>query len=616
MQLQRQVKRWQRQLSLGAYSNGQLMLGAVTIVTALAYGVLLVRLLMSTVFAPDMTVTQFLSDPFLQWPTESSVRVVWFTEFEGDRHRVQYGPQFERVAIATSKRLSRLREDQKSRIPGQAEPGQLLQQPQPRPIWRHEAEVKGLSPNSRLPYRVVSRQANGDHLVSRNFTLAAAPSPGTPLKILLTSDHQLMPLTPANLQKVVETVGRVDAVFLAGDLVNIPDRASEWFDDQRGGAFFPSLQGRASAEVERNGVTTRYRGGEIIQHAPLFTAAGNHEVMGRFSAEADLGMQFGDAIPRAVAEQRYLEVAKIVNPAGDAAIRDAWIRDHSFNTITYEEILTLPTNPTGGQTYYAVSFGDVRLIVLFATNIWRRPSLEPDVRGRYRERQDDLADPDRWGHGQHIFEPIAPGSTQYEWLRAELERPEFRQATYKLVMLHHPPHSLGDNIVPAYTDPVPLIERDGAGQVTAVRYEYPKDADYLVRDVVPLLDEAGVQLMHYGHSHLWNRFVNPSGMIFLESSNVGNTYGAFWGDQSRPVPQGYREIYAAVGDPNGLSPIPPTLAPLLGGNGQPLPFIASNDIAVFSILDTATGTVSSYRFDASQPDLPVIKFDEFALGRP
>jgi len=44
------------------------------------------------------------------------------------------------------------------------------------------------------------------------------------LKILLTSDHQLKPMTAANLQKVVETVERVDAVFFVGDLVNVPDR--------------------------------------------------------------------------------------------------------------------------------------------------------------------------------------------------------------------------------------------------------------------------------------------------------------------------------------------------------------------------------------------------------
>ena len=50
-------------------------------------------------------------------------------------------------------------------------------------------------------------------------------------------------MVAANLQKVVETIGKIDAVFFAGDLVNIPERASEWFDDKRGGAFFPCLQG-------------------------------------------------------------------------------------------------------------------------------------------------------------------------------------------------------------------------------------------------------------------------------------------------------------------------------------------------------------------------------------
>jgi len=44
-------------------------------------------------------------------------------------------------------------------------------------------------------------------------------------------------MTAANLQKVVETVERVDAVFFVGDLVNVPDRASEWFDDKRGVLF-------------------------------------------------------------------------------------------------------------------------------------------------------------------------------------------------------------------------------------------------------------------------------------------------------------------------------------------------------------------------------------------
>ena len=103
-------------------------------------------------------------------------------------------------------------------------------------------------------------------------------------------------------------------------------------------------------------------------------------------------------------------------------------------------------------------------------------------------------------------------------------------------MWHHPVHSLGGNVVPAYTDPVPVIERDAAGQVRRVRYEYPMQADYLMQDVIPLIEKAGVQLVLYGHCHLWNRFFSDAGTHYLETSNVGNSYGAAVGDRHRIVP--------------------------------------------------------------------------------
>ncbi len=90
-------------------------------------------------------------------------------------------------------------------------------------------------------------------------------------------------------------------------------------------------------------------------------------------------------------------------------------------------------------------------------------------------------------------------------------------------------------------------------------------------------------------------------------------YGAAIGDKKREVPPGYQEEYVESGDPNGLEPVVPTIAPLLDEGGKPLPYIASNDITVFSILDTATGTVSSYRFDTREPESKVVKFDEFAF---
>ncbi|HEY9695302.1 MAG TPA: metallophosphoesterase [Oculatellaceae cyanobacterium] len=560
-----------------------------------------------------MSDPQLLTDPFLQLPTKNSVRVVWFTEFAGSSHTVTYGQELNQIAIASTNKLSRTCEDQKSKLANFSQQHQTDQYPTKRHIWRHEAEVSELTPGVRVPYFVTSVREDGTSVSSEVFSLAAKPVTGTPLKILLTSDHQLQPMVSANLQKVVETIGQVDAVFHAGDLVNVPDRASEWFDDNRGGSFFPCLQGRANYELEKNGITTVYTGGQLIQNAPLFTTIGNHEVMGRFSSENSLNKQFRDVFPRSAAEQIYKNYAKLLNPDDNQKIRASWLKNNSFNTDTYEEIFSLPESNQGGKRYYSVTFGDVWLVVLYVTAVWRSHSLNPSIQGRYQERQQDLNHPENWGYGQHIFEPITKGSEQYSWLETELNSPEFKQAKYKVVMLHHPPHTLGGNIVPAYTDPVQVIERNADGSIKAIRYEYPKNADYINRDLVPLLECAGVQLVFFGHSHLWNRFVSSSGTNFLETSNVGNSYGAALGNHPRPVPIGYQEEYTAIGDPYGLEPIVPTIAPLIDEDGKFLPYIASNDITVFSILDTETGTVSSYSFDTSKPDSEVVKFDEFEL---
>lgn len=514
-----------------------------------------------------------LSDPFLLWPTDHSVRVVWFTEFAGANHRVLYGQGLERSAGAATTKMSRLGEDARSHW------RETVFRRTDRSIWRHQAEVGPLVTNERLPYKVVS-EAGGELIESAVFTLAPAPRPGTPLKILLTSDHQVLPMVAANLEMVERTVGRVDGVFFAGDLVNVPDRASEWFDDSRGNGFFPCLQGRATYYLNAQ----IYRGGALIQHAPLFPAIGNHEVMGIHEPD-------GAELNLSVARSRKAASTLFARLDSDG------IRDQSFNTITYSEIFGCPS-------YYARSFGDIRLVALYATRIWRSP--EPGTTGKYSERPEDIEDPSRWGGGEFIFEPIERGSPQYTWLAAELESEAFRSAKCRVVMLHHPLHGLGGNIVPAYTDPVPVLKE-------TMSYEYPIATDSLIRDIEPLLEAAGVHLVHFGHSHLWNRFRSARGTHFLETANVGNTFGAHPPGRPRvPLPTG--EDYRATGDPNGLEPVLPTLDPLADENGLPLPYLASNEITAFSLLDTASRRVTSYRFDTRAKTSTVIPFDTFTLG--
>jgi Icc-related predicted phosphoesterase len=554
---------------------------------------------------------QLLNDPFLQRPTENSVEVVWFTEFPGSQHLVSYGENLKQKVIANTIPLSRVREDQKSWVGNQPGDGTVYSQPTVRKIWRHAANITNLSAGVRLPYQVTSFTTTGEKINSKVFSLSAKPQPGTPLKILLTSDHQLKPMVAANLQKVAETFKQIDGIFFAGDLVNVPDRASEWFDDNRGNAFFPCLQGHGNYQFEYDSQKTVYRGAELIQNAPLFPVIGNHEVMGMFSSEKNLSEQFSNPYPREAAEALYQQQQAQINPSNDSTIRQQWLKNHTFNTDTVEEIFSFPGD---GKPYYAVTFGDVRLVSLYITNLWRIPKIDPEIKGRYQERDRDFDTPENWGYGQQIFEPIAKGSEQYNWLQQELQSLEFQQAKYKVVMFHHPPHSLGDNIVPAYTNPVQIIERDEAGKIQKIRYEYPKDQDYIIRDVMPLLEAAGVQLVYFGHCHLWNRFIGASGMHFLESSNVGNSYGAAYKKARNFIPSGFTEDYVALGDPNGLEPVIPTLKPLSDATGKPLPYLTSNEITAFSILDTEKGTVSSYYFDTRQPDSAVVQFDEFHLG--
>ncbi|MEM6403614.1 MAG: metallophosphoesterase [Cyanobacteria bacterium P01_D01_bin.116] len=551
----------------------------------------------------------FLTEPFLQFPTETSIKVIWFTEFMGDGHAVSFGGNLLESVFTKNTRPIRLREDKQSRVGKQTVDGQVYEKPVFREIWRHEAYLTNLTPGKRISYRVSSIGEDNELISGRTYTLEPAPTPGKPLNILLTSDHQIKPMVAANLQKVKETFKRIDAVFFAGDLVNTPDRASEWFDDNRGNAFFPCLQGRAKYVMKYDGVETTYKGGQIIQTAPIFPCIGNHEVMGRFDTGKSLNEEFNDTIPRHIAYNLY----------GKESIDSLEsLEDKSFNTNTFEKIFSLPENETGKKGYYAVTFGDIRLIVLYVTNMWRHFNAENSRRGKYAEPKKELNNPENWGYGQHIYEPIDKDSTQYKWLVSELESQEYKQAKYKVVMFHHPPHTLGDNIVPAYTNPVQTTERDKNDNITSVKYEYPKHQDYINRDLIPLLEQAGVQLVFYGHSHLWNRFVSSSGMNFLETSNVGNSYGAAYGDRKRKNvpninPNTNDDNYTEVGDPYGLEPVIPTINPLLNENGKPLPYISSNKITVFSILDTEKGTVSSYRFDTSKPDSEVIKFDEFQL---
>lgn len=600
------------------------------------------------------TTPKLLADPFLQLPTPDSVNVVWFTNFKGQQHQLLYGDGH--IAHATTRKMTRMCEDADSSQQGSHYDTLTL-----RRVYRHEATATGLSPGQRVAYHVSSQAADGQTLVSKRFTLAPLPAPQQPLKILLTSDLQSKTNSPANYQKVVETIGIPDAVFFAGDLVNIPDRASEWFDQMEDGAppFFPTMQGR----YQQLKPDSPYNGGEILQHSPLFAAIGNHEVIGRFlpgQPDHRMNNSFNDPQPRWYAEIAYEQLKKQINPQNDPQIKSQWILDNSHNHQTYLEVFSFPEDGPRGKEYYAIAFGEVFLISMNVSRIWRSWDISGAKRSMFVEALSDLSSPDAWGFGEFLFERFDAQSEQYQWLESVLRSDAFQQAKYKVVMAHQGAFGLGENVVPVLASPLmqlvemddnhrekvtelsfPISSQDWQNSVLArlpsikaVRYQYPLSEDIWRRDIEPLLLKHGVDLVQIGHSHLWNR-TQIGNMHYLETSNVGNTMGAYFNDATGAYPHNNRapqanfwpELasgqsrwnpadYAANGDPHQRQMIFPSLfSPMQLQNDQwaHLPFVASQQLTTFSVLDTGSGTVKSYVFDTHDPTSEVKLFDEFAL---
>ena len=608
------------------------MFKTATIGAGLVAGTLVTAVLPGFAGASDHD-NSLLTQPFLQMPGHREVSVVWFTEQAGEAHYVITGSRAElerlgdtmptdrpgrsiELHAADSFRMSRTAEDASSAIADKPAASDGIVE---RPVYRHEARVTGVHPQHGSDYRVVSL-VDGEAVYSPIYHLDDELGRNEGATILLTSDHQQKNNTPANLQWASTLLGDIDAVFFAGDLVNVPDRASEWFDATNEKAFFPGLQGTAQYSASNGNV---YTGGAILQNAPIYPAIGNHEVQGRIDGMTSLNASFNSPVPRGVAEEVYETVAADVNPTGDPAVREQWIEDNSWSTTTYEEIFTLPADGPAGEQYYATNVGNVRLITLFSTRIWRSPSVQVDPSTRtgttrYQEAAANLDDPLAQGHGSFPFVSLAVDSAQYDWLRDELSSRETALADYVVVMMHEGPQGLGDNVMPHFGEPQEVEEYDEAGNLIGIRYDYPADGNMLLTDVSPLLENSGVvDLVHNGHSHLWNRFESANGVNYIETSNVGNSYGAYHelSGRSRPVPPApwNADDYLAQGNPGGLEAVVPTVAPDTNDAGVSLPFVFSNDRTAFTAIDSETGEVTSWVLDTTDPDAEPYVFDVFTL---
>lgn len=611
-----------------------------------------------------------LSAPYLQAPGQGQVHVRWLTNFGAGRHTVWLGrpvagaaelaqlpadPVADARSIpATTLQVPMLFEDGASRIP--APP------PQPRQVlvYRHEARVDGLQ-GGRHAYWIESITPDGQRFVDGPNWLAAAPARDAPVRLLLTSDFQQRRRALAGLA-AAETLGPFDGILFAGDLVNHPRRASHWISRHRNGwetlsseatepAFFDAMQARHGPDEGARPAA----GGRLLQHAALFPAVGNHEVSGRML----LGGPRPDGAPASIADGYNLPQPAWAAPGSGHAAGGAG-DGHDFET--YRALFRTPAGPPEVPGAYATRVGEVFLVTLDVSRIWRPWRGRPGRPGRLGEAPEALDDLARWGFGEFLFTRIDAASPQIEWLRGTLRGEDARGARYRVVMLHQSGFGLGHNAVPVLAEPEIEIHAtgpDGAvltsrialpadpaararafdrhvrphlGRLTAVRYHYPRHKDHFRKVLEPLFRDAGVDLVLQGHSHIWNRF-ESDGMHLLETSHLGNCFGAFWNGPDgtawrgaqRPTPPwqdaagtwGEPADYPATGDPWGRVPVPPTGPhPMVatGESADPLPFVCSERLSVFSVLDSADGTVTSYAVDATRPDAVPVAFDRFTLG--
>lgn len=610
---------------------------------------------------------QLITDPMLTGPGEGEISVVWYTTVPGDGHRVVFGDALDAEVAATSYRMTQLFEDEQSDVLGRrvAPPreGEVVMEQE---IYRHEARITGLEANRRVPYYAVTT-INDVDFKSEVFTLQPLPSPDQPVKLLITSDQQNRAMAPANFEKVVETVGKVDAVLFAGDLVDTPNRASEWFyrSTENRPPFFPSLQGNYDQIRPEH----PYSGGEILQHAPLLATIGNHESPGIFDRSERLSRQDNNPQPRWFARWRWEQLSDSER-AATGMDEEEFVRANSFDHVTYYEMWNLPENGVPGEdpeNYYSVRYGNVSLISMNVSRVWRNWNNgfgSNDNPGKFKEPAESVNDLTRWGFGDMFFGDYSEGSVQREWFRERLDSDVYESAPYRVVLTHQSMHGYGDNSVPVMADPEAtisfldgrpavvttfpapddvwssIVQAADAGVIEQVRYKYERSKDLWLGVEQELLD-ADTHLVISGHSHIWSRtFVEAQDgtrMHYLESSNVGNTFGPgaatnnrvrwarnFYPDPDSPLtvdPEFWDPAdYVRVGDPHGRPDVLPTgiaegedFMRMVDGATRDLPYLSSNNFTVFSILDSADGTVRSYAHDVAFPQSPAYQVDCFPL---
>lgn len=215
----------------------------------------------------------------------------------------------------------------------------------------------------------------------------------------------------------------------------------------------------------------------LLQYIPIFPCPGNHEITDQ-NVLKDKGLARLESLDLRV----YMQLFRSYYPEEQ-----------------YE---------ANGKHWYSVDFGDLHIVSLSAVRWFSFPPTEAP--------------------GWFLFDGISAGSPQYNWLKADLEA---KEAKYTWVSQHWHMFNRGKDTQFAFTDPV-------ASPTDPDQMEYPREKDYIHRDIKPLFEEYGVDAVSFGHSHVYERyFVN--GIHYIEAASGGNCYR---GADDPDDPYGYKPV--------------------------------------------------------------------------
>lgn len=189
-----------------------------------------------------------------------------------------------------------------------------------------------------------------------------------------------------------------------------------------------------------------------------------------------------------------------------------------FDSVTFNEMFTLPAGASAGG-WYSFNIGNTHVVNLTVAQWWSSDFEK------------------RWA-----FQAIAPGSEQYQWLVNDLTA---NHQEFTVVQFHHSVYKTGHSA------------------------DYPFGAatwpeDQIFKHLVPLFNQYDVDLVLYGHDHLYEHYYED-GLHYIQSSHSGNTYGIKYSE------------------PHGKVPVKR---------------FSDEGLGYFTILDTTgPGTVTTYRHD-------------------